>query len=154
MPSPSQSNEASTWILLLQVWTCLSLPHRLTSPCLPELAVNTTRLLSLNLQTKNTTSNKHKRRSIKITASKIIISKGTRNRTTTTTTRPLKRVALPPPLEKLHLLESLAPLVTLHLLGMMMTAALQATINLRTTDDMIAVINNMQRSGEAAMKSL
>merc|ERR1719210_2643879 len=134
LPSLSQNKEASTWILLLPVWTCPSLPHRLTSPCLLELAVNMTRLLSLNLQTKNTISNKHKRRSIKITASKIIINKGTRNRTTTTTTRPLKRVAPPPLLEKLHLL------------GMMMTAALQATINLRTTDDLIAVINNMQRS--------
>ena len=102
-----QNKEASTWILLLPVWTCL-LPHRfisgcklsnslfscfhrltsrLTSPCLLELAVNTTRLLNLNLPTKNTISNKHKRRSIKITASKIIINKGTRNRTTTTTTR-------------------------------------------------------------------
>merc|ERR1711963_878132 len=99
-------------------------------------------------------SNKHKRRSIKITASKIIINKGTRNRTTTTTTRPLKRVAPPTLMEKLHLPESLVPLVTPHLLGMMMTAALHATINLRTTDDLIAVINNMQRSGEAAMKSL
>ena len=39
--------------------------------------------------------------------------------------RPLKRVAPPPLLEKLHLPESLAPLVTPHLLGMMMTAALQ-----------------------------
>merc|ERR1712012_973740 len=148
------NKEALTWILLLPVWICLSLPHRSTSPCLLELAVNMTRLLSLNLQTKNTISNKHKRRSIKITASKIIINKGTRNRTATTTTRPLKRGAPPPLLEKLHLPESLAPLVTLHLLGMMMTAALQATINLRTTDDLIAVINNMQRSGEAAMKSL
>merc|ERR1711994_920171 len=117
-------------------------------------AVNTTRLLNLNLPTKNTISNKHKRRSIRITASKIIINKGTHNRTTTTTTRPLKRIAPPPLLEKLHLLESLLPLVTLHLLGTMMTAALQATIDLRTTHDLIAVINNMQPSGEAAMKSL
>merc|ERR1711994_381337 len=147
LASLSLNKEASTWILLLPVWTCL-LPHRLTSPCLLELAVNTMRLLNLNLQTKNTISNKHKRRSIKITASKIIINKGTHNRTTTTTTRPHKRVA------PLPLLESLLPLVTLHLLGMMMTAAHQATINFRTTDDLIAVINNMQPSGEAAIKSL
>ena len=47
--------------------------------------------------------------------------------------RPLKRVAPPPLLEKLHLPESLLPLVTLHLLGMMMTAALQVFFFAKST---------------------
>merc|ERR1719233_251963 len=121
-------NQALTWTLVPQVWTCplqTLLLHRSTSQCLLALVESTTTSLSLKLlRIKNTTVSSSSKllstRSIK--TSRNTISRNTTNRRII---RVGKKAAPLLPLENLPLLE------TLLLLEMMMTAGRQAKINLR-----------------------
>merc|ERR1719266_1604822 len=127
-------NQALSWTLLPQVWTCplqTLLLHRSTSQCLLEPVVSTTTSLSLKLlRIKNTTvssnSSSSKLLSTRsIRTSRSTISRNTTNRSTTrnTTNKRIIRVYK----KAVHL----PPLETLLLLEMMMTAGHQAKINLR-----------------------